>query len=48
MDKRKTRTIKMGKLDHNNERAQNTPHNEHKKNKPMAQKSLRGVSQFVD
>jgi hypothetical protein len=33
MDKRKTRTRttrKMGKLDHNHERAQTTPHNEHK------------------
>jgi hypothetical protein len=33
MDKRKTRTIttrKMGKLDQNHERAQTTPHNEHK------------------
>jgi hypothetical protein len=32
MDKRKTRTTttrKMGKLDHNHERAQTEPHNEH-------------------
>jgi hypothetical protein len=34
MDKRKTRTRatrKMGKLDHNHQRAQNTPHNEHQR-----------------
>jgi hypothetical protein len=51
MDKRKTRTKttrKMGKLDHNHERSQTTPHNEHKYQTDDQTRELSKVTYALD